>query len=56
VDAKTKRAEQKKAAAYIAALMRESLKGFPKQEQVLRLKQIHEIAFRIGPNGRLAKS
>jgi hypothetical protein len=49
VEAKTKRAEQKKAAVYIAALMLESLERFPTEERALRLKQIHEIASKIGP-------
>ena len=50
MDAKEKRAQQKKAAAYIAALMLESLERFPKEERDLRLKQIHEIALKIGSN------
>jgi hypothetical protein len=50
VDAKRKRAKQKKVAVYIAGVMRESLDRFPKDEQALRLNQIHEIALKIGPN------
>lgn len=47
---KEKRAKQKKAANYIAQLMRESLQQFPKEEQVERVEEIHQIALKIGQN------
>jgi hypothetical protein len=52
VTLKEKRAKQKKAAAYIASIMRESLAQFPKEEQSLRVKEIHKIALTIGPKKR----
>jgi hypothetical protein len=47
---KEKRAEQKKAANYIAQLMRESLGQFSKKEQKERAKEIHQIALKIRLN------
>jgi hypothetical protein len=39
MDRKSNRAQQEKAAAYIAALMQDSLAQFPKECRTLRLKQ-----------------
>jgi hypothetical protein len=50
VTLKEKRAKQKKAANYVAQLMRESLQQFSKEEQEERVREIHQIGLKIDRN------
>lgn len=57
VTLKEKHAKQKKAAAFIVSLMRESLAQFPKDEQSRRIKEIVKIGTAATPStrGKLSK-